>query len=165
MPSTCASSSSASSRGVSQPAAAIAVIAPSSASRTAVPRTTPRDDDTSPLTLADIGYLRLRRPARPSTRRPSSRGRGLGLQPPRTLVRLQGRGELVELAFEDLIEVVHGQLDAVIGDAALAVVIGADLLGAIAGADLRATVGRELGLLFGQRALIQPRAQHAQRLL
>ena len=52
-----------------------------------------------------------------------------------------------------------------VGDAALAVVVGADLLGAIAGADLRAAVGGQLGLLLGQRLLVQARAQHAHRLL
>lgn len=62
--------------------------------------------------------------------------RGLGLQSQAPLVGLQSRSELVKLAFEYLIEVVHGQLDAMVGHAALAVVVRADLLGAVARADL-----------------------------
>jgi hypothetical protein len=54
---------------------------------------------------------------------------------------------------------VHGELDAVVGDAPLAVVVCADLLGAIAGADLRAPVGGELGLLLGERARLYERAR------
>jgi hypothetical protein len=52
-----------------------------------------------------------------------------------------------------------------VGHAALPVVVGAYLLRAITRADLRATVGCELGLLLGERALIHPRPQHAERLL
>src|SRR4051794_9517697 len=96
--------------------------------------------------------------------RPSGRG-CLRLQAPALLVGLESCRELVQLALEDRIEVVRGQLDAVIGDPALAVVVRADLLGAVAGAALRAAVGGELGLLLGDRALVQARAKHAHRLL
>src|ERR1700722_6900686 len=88
----------------------------------------------------------------------SSDGR-LCLEATALLIRLQGCGDLPQLAFEDLVEVVDGQLDAVVGDAALAVVVGADLLGAIARADLGGAVGSQLGLLFGQSSLIQPGPQ------
>ena len=90
---------------------------------------------------------------------------GLRREAPALLVGLERGGELVELALEHAVEVVHGDLDAVVGDAALGEVVGADLLGAVAGADLRAAVGGELGLLLGERALVEPRAQHAHRLL
>jgi len=68
---------------------------------------------------------------------------------------LQGRRQLVELAFEDLIEVVDGDLDAVVGDAPLAIVVGADLLGPVARAHLGAPVGRELGLAEQQLLELQ----------
>ena len=48
------------------------------------------------------------------------------------LFGLQRLGELVQLAFEDAIEVVHGQLYAVVGDPVLRIVVGPDLLGALA---------------------------------
>ena len=57
------------------------------------------------------------------------------------------------------------QLDAVVRDALLGEVVGADLLGALAGPDLRLARGRLLRLLLGQRALVQPRAEHAHRAL
>src|SRR5256885_13234181 len=85
-----------------------------------------------------------------STIRSVRRGR-LDLEPAALLVGREPGRELVELALEHRVEVVDGELDAVVGDAALAVVVGADLLRAIAGADLRAAVGRQLGLLLGDR--------------
>ena len=71
----------------------------------------------------------------------------------------------LEVAVEDLVEVVGGQLHPVVGDPALREVVGADLLRALAGADLRLALGRDLGLLLGQLALIEPGAQHPHRLL
>src|SRR5213592_4742122 len=66
----------------------------------------------------------------------SLRRGGLRLQAPALLVGLEPGGELVKLAFEDRVQVMRGQLDAVVGDSALAVVVGADLLRAVARADL-----------------------------
>src|SRR5262249_36409721 len=140
-PSTSARSSSASSRGVSLPPAPIAVSAPCSASRTEVP------------------------PPACATALLRSSGRGLGLEAPPALVGLQRGGDLVELALEHLVEVVDGDLDSVVGDPALAVVVGPDLLSTVASADLRAAVRGELGLLFGERALVQPRAKHPKSLV
>src|SRR3954453_7563795 len=95
--STWPSSTSASRRGVSTPAASSATTAESSASRTGVPA---------------IG-------------RSAGAGGGLGFEPAALLVGRERGGELVERALEDGVEVVHRDLDAVVGDAALAVVVGA----------------------------------------
>ena len=59
----------------------------------------------------------------------------------------------------------HVQLDAVVGDAVLREVVRADLLGALAGADLRAARRGLLGRLALALGLVDPRAQHAHRLL
>ena len=75
------------------------------------------------------------------------------------------RGELAQVAAEDLVEVVRGELDPVVGDPALGEVVGADLLRPLAGADLRAAVGRDLGPLLLERALVQSRPQHPHRLV
>ena len=71
---------------------------------------------------------------RDRTRRQASRRR---LEPAALLVVLQRGGELVQLAREQLVEVVGGELDPVVGDPPLREVVGADLLRALAGADLR----------------------------
>src|SRR5436190_16016367 len=76
------------------------------------------------------------------------------------LFRGQRLRKLIEFAFEDPVEVVHGQLYAVVGDAVLRKVVGADLLGALAGADLRAARRRLLGGLPLALELVQPGAQH-----
>src|SRR4051812_39999240 len=73
------------------------------------------------------------------------------------LVGGQRVGEGVQPALEHRVEVVLRELDAVVGDAALAEVVGADLLRAVARADLRAAVGGELGRLLGHRALVEAR--------
>src|SRR5688500_10944686 len=96
MPSASASSTSASSRGVPDPAAAIAMTAESSASRTEAP----------PNALTRVLL----------------RGR-LELQDAPLLVVLQRLGELVERALEHLVEVVHEQVDAMVLHAPLAVVV------------------------------------------
>src|SRR6266487_6384935 len=79
------------------------------------------------------------------------------------LFSLQCLGELVQLAFENAVEVVHGQLYAMVGDPVLRIVISADLLGPPARADLRTARRRLLGRLLLPLELVEPRAQHAQR--
>ncbi len=61
---------------------------------------------------------------------------GLSLEAMALLIRLQSGCDLTQLAFEDLVQIVDRKLDAMVGDAPLAVVIGADLLGPVARADL-----------------------------
>ena len=73
--------------------------------------------------------------------------------------------DLVELPGEDLVEGVHGQPDAVVGDALLLVVVRPDLLGASAALHLVAAGRRQLlglALLLG---LQQPGPEDAQRLV
>ena len=91
----------------------------------------------------------------------ASRGR-LERLPPR--LGRERLGELVQLALEHAVELVDGQLHAVVGDAALRIVVGADLLGALAAADLRPPLRGELGLPPLPLQLEEPRPQHAHRL-
>ena len=51
-----------------------------------------------------------------------------------------------------------------VGDARLREIVGADLGAAVAGRDLRAALGAELGLLLLALLVVEPRAQHLQRL-
>ena len=67
---------------------------------------------------------------------------GLEREPP--ILGLDRLRELLEIAVEDLVEPVHGQLDPVIGEPVLGEVVGADLLGPLAGADLQLPRRREL---------------------
>src|SRR5438477_10728981 len=92
-PRTAASSSSASGRGASQPARPSVAAPPPIASRT--------------VTVPAASAV-------PSGKRPL-------LQPPALLVVLERGAQLVELAEQDLIEVVQAQSDAVIRDSALAI--------------------------------------------
>src|SRR5690348_10176878 len=102
-PSACASSSCASRSGVSEPAAAIAIRAESSASRTGVARRPASCCGGCVMSVwADPG---------------GASRRGLRLQAPALLVGLEPGGELVQLALQHLVEVVRSQLDAVVGDA------------------------------------------------
>src|SRR5947209_12626921 len=125
-----ASSTEASSHGVSQPAAASAAAASLIAPRTVTPSVT------------------------------AASGNRLLLQTTALLVVLERGGDVVELAHQHGIEVVHAQTDAVVGDALLREVVGADLLGALAGPDLGLTRGVDRRLLLGQRPVVQPRPQH-----
>ena len=52
------------------------------------------------------------------------------------LVGHEGVGQLVEVAHQDAVELVQGELDPVIGDPVLLVVVGPDLLRSAAAADL-----------------------------
>src|SRR5215208_5700943 len=133
--STEATNSSASSRGVSTPAASNVSTASARASRSGeVP------------------------PAKP----PSSASGRLGLEFAAALVRRERVGELVQLTLQHGLEIVCRVLDPVVGDPTLGKVVCPHLLGALARADLGAAVRRKLGLLLPQRVLVQARAQHAQ---
>jgi hypothetical protein len=81
------------------------------------------------------------------------------------LLGLQCGRQLVQLAAQDLVDAVDGDVDPVVGDPVLGEVVGADLLRALAGAHLGAAVGGQLGLLLGPRPLVEPRPQDAHRLL
>ena len=56
-------------------------------------------------------------------------------------------GELLEIALEDLVEPMNGQLDPMVGEPVLREVVGADLLGSVTGADLCLPRRSKLGLL------------------
>src|SRR4029079_15740962 len=77
----------------------------------------------------------------------------------------QRLGEVVELALQEPVELVDGQLDAVVGDPALGEVVGADLLGPLARPDLRVAGGVTLGALALELALVEARANDPHRLL
>src|SRR5438552_11138125 len=113
-----------------------------------------------------------RRPA--ESRRPRQRAAALPWREPRgrsiaecaaAVVGRQRLGELVELALENLVELVRRELDAVIGQPVLGEVVRADLRAALARSDLGPAGRVELRALFGPLAFVQPCAQHAHRLL
>ena len=54
----------------------------------------------------------------------------------------------VEVALHDLVELVEGEVDAVVGDASLRKIVGADASGAVARAHQRLACGGLFGLLF-----------------
>ena len=105
----------------------------------------------------------LRTPRPPTARRPSRRERARGRRAMLALrhgsAREAQRAELiglvlvrerpdhvVELAVDDVVELVEREVDAVIGEPALREVVGADALGAVAGADQAAALLGRLGL-------------------
>src|SRR3954470_4557569 len=98
--------------------------------------------------------------------RSRTRGRsgGGGLERPAALLGLQRARELVELALQDPVELVHGQLDPVVRQPVLREVVGPDLLRPLPGPDLRVALYRERGLLPLPLELVRPRAQDAERL-
>ena len=72
---------------------------------------------------------------------------------------------LVEsLAGYHLVQLVEGEVDAVVGHASLREIVGPDPLGAVAGADLALSRGGAFGLKPGAFGVIQPRAQDLHRL-
>src|SRR3989441_1756164 len=72
---------------------------------------------------------------------------------------LQCGDQVVEFAVHHFIDVVGGEVNAVIGDAILREVVGAHLLRAITGPDLRPPFLRARSLLLGDHAVQQPRTQ------
>src|SRR5882724_359915 len=72
--------------------------------------------------------------------------------------------ERLELPTQDVGQIVHREVDPVVGDPALGEIVSADLGGPVAGADHRAALAGPLGLLLGDHPVEQPGAQHLQRL-
>ena len=70
--------------------------------------------------------------------------------------------EFIEVAFDEVGEVVERQLDAVVGDAVLREIVGADFFAAFARADLVFADGGVFGVFLGDLAFEQARAQHGQ---
>jgi len=75
---------------------------------------------------------------------------------------VQGANELVEPTLHDIVELVQGEVDAVVGHAALGKIIRPDALRAIAGADLEFTRLRLFTLLLFPFAGEQPRLKQEQ---
>src|SRR5207342_2972546 len=73
--------------------------------------------------------------------------------------------QLVELTVHDALDLVQGQIDPVVGDAALWEVVGADALRAVARADQRLASRGGLRLLLAHLLVADARGQHAERLL
>ena len=80
---------------------------------------------------------------------------------PALLVGGQRVRELVEVALEDRVEAMLGELDAVVGEPVLGEVVRADLLRPLAAADLGAARGRLLCLPQLALVLVEACAQHA----
>ena len=77
----------------------------------------------------------------------------------------QGFDHFVHVAGNDLVELVQGQIDAVIGEPALRKVVGADAFTAVARTDQRAAmVGRHL-IGFAVAFVLDAREQHLHRLV
>ena len=72
----------------------------------------------------------------------------------------EGVDDVVQIAVHDLGKIVHGQADAVVGDAALREIVGADALIAHTGADLAAALGRDGGFDALLLDLIELGGQH-----
>ncbi len=77
---------------------------------------------------------------------------------------MQGVGDRLQVAGDDLVELVERQVDAVVGHAVLREVVGADPLAAVAGADEALALGGPLGLLLLQLGIVEAGLQHAERL-
>src|SRR5438093_3154870 len=76
----------------------------------------------------------------------------------------QGVDQVVEVAVQHLGEVVHGVMNAMIGDAMLGEVVGPDLLGSVPGAHLGPALAGAGRFLLGDHLVEQARAQHLHRL-
>src|SRR5581483_1731000 len=77
----------------------------------------------------------------------------------------QARGELVEVAVHDGVDLVERETDAVVGHAPLREVVRADALGAVARSDQRLARGGFLGLLLTRLLVLDARGEHGERLL
>src|SRR2546425_5980418 len=72
--------------------------------------------------------------------------------------------QVVEVTVQHLGEVVHGVVNAMVGDAILGEVVGPDLLGSVAGAYLGPALAGPGRFLLGDHLVEQARAQHLHRL-
>src|SRR6266702_4628565 len=77
--------------------------------------------------------------------------------------RPQDVDQVVEVAVQHLGEVVHGVMNAMIGDAILGEVVGPDLLGSVPGAHLGPALAGAGRFLLGDHLVEQARAQHLHR--
>jgi hypothetical protein len=66
----------------------------------------------------------------------------------RILGELQGIQEFLDLAVQHVVQIVYGQADPVVGDAALGKIVGPDLGAPVAGADEAFPVPGDFFLLF-----------------
>src|SRR5690606_9763860 len=83
----------------------------------------------------------------------------------RLVLRAQRLDELVQLAVHDAIDLVEGEVDAVVGHPALRKVVRADALRAVTRADERLARGSGLRLLLAHLLVADSRRQHPERLL
>src|SRR5688572_2037589 len=81
------------------------------------------------------------------------------------VLRRQRRGDLVELAIHHAVDLVKGEVDAVVGHAALRKVVCADSIRSIATADERLAGGGLLGGLLLRALRLDSRDEHAPGLL
>src|ERR1700722_18631358 len=80
-----------------------------------------------------------------------------GREQRRLIFRHQRIDELVErLTFENLRQLVEGEIDAVVRHPPLRVIVGADAFRAVAGADLAAPLGGARGFLFLPLRVVEP---------
>src|SRR5581483_1939891 len=92
------------------------------------------------------------------------RGRELA-EPGRLILGDQRIDQFVErLAGQHAVDLVQGEVDAVVGDPALREIVGADALGAVARADLALAAGGARLVLALALGVVEPRAQDLQRL-
>src|SRR5882757_303779 len=76
----------------------------------------------------------------------------------------KGLRQLGQIAVHDVVDLVEGETDAVIGDPSLRKIIGADALGAVARADQGFARGGFLGLLLAALLVLDARREHCKRL-
>src|SRR5688500_10833227 len=81
------------------------------------------------------------------------------------VLRRQRRGDLLEFAIHDAVDLVEGEVDAVVGHAALRKVVSADAIGSIAAADERLAGGGLLRGLLLRALRLDSRGEHAPGLL
>src|SRR5882757_1050669 len=93
-------------------------------------------------------------------RSPAQEGFGERSEQLGLVLRGQGASQLVQIAVQDLLDLVQGQVDPVVGDPALREVVGADASRAIAASDQRASLTGLLLLLISELSVLDPRCQH-----
>src|SRR5688572_2006292 len=73
------------------------------------------------------------------------------------------RDQLVNLTIHDLVDLVEGEVDAMVGHPPLREIVGADALGAVAAADQGLARGRRLRLLVANLLVLDARGENAER--
>src|SRR6266568_1384301 len=111
---------------------------------------------------------RPRRATASSRAAPSEEGRARtarsGTEPFLLAGEAQRVDQVVEVALQDVGQIVDGIVDAVIGDPVLGEVVRPNLGRAVAGADLSATLAGAGRFLLGEHLVEEPRAQYLERL-